>query len=79
MCEYCEPNKDNKCKPMMKCLDNLNGYERIKIHHVRPCKMCPTQDYWRLDCERFGVFVGVKINFCPMCGHKLKEADYGND
>lgn len=35
-CEYCEPNKDNKCKPMMKCLDKLNGYERIKIHHVRP-------------------------------------------
>ena len=71
MCKFCEPNKDNKCKPLMQCLDKLNGYERVRVHHTRPCKADPNRDFWRLYCERFGVFIYAEINYCPMCGRKL--------
>ena len=26
MCEFCEPDKKNKCKPLVKCFDSINGY-----------------------------------------------------
>lgn len=32
-------------------------------------------EYWKnFECMHF-----VKINYCPMCGRKLTEADDGND
>ena len=31
MCEFCEPDKKNKCKPLVKRFDSINGYEKIEL------------------------------------------------
>ena len=41
MCEFCEPDKKNKCKPLVKRFDSINGYEKIELKHAFLAKLCP--------------------------------------
>ena len=66
MCEFCDPDKKNKCKPLVECIDRLNGYEEIELKHAIPCE-------WHLQAGKFGVFIYAQIKYCPMCGRKLGE------
>lgn len=75
MCEFCEPDKKNKCKPLVECIDRLNGYEEIKLHHSRPCKALPNRDEWHLQAGKLGVFLYAQINYCPMCGRNLRRVN----
>ena len=68
MCEFCEPDKKNKCKPFVKCFDGINGYEKIELKHAIPCE-------WHLQAGKFGVFLYAQIKYCPMCGRKLGDTD----
>ena len=71
MCEFFEPDKKNKCKPLVECIDRLNGYEEIKLHHSRPCKALPNRDEWHLQAGKLGGFLYAQIKYCPMCGRKF--------
>ena len=73
MCEYCEPSKHRICKPLS------SRYKGINI---------PLVDIWRNEnSSRLEMLIHydgeepleLNINFCPMCGRNLKEADDGND
>ena len=75
MCKFCEPDKKNKCKPLVKCIDRINGYEEIKLHHSRPCKALPNRDEWHLQAGKFDVFLYAQIKYCPICGRKLGDTD----
>ena len=74
-CKYCTPNKQNRCKPLVKCIDRLNGYEEIELKHAIPCKAFPNRDEWHLKASRFGVGIYVQINYCPICGRKLEAKE----
>lgn len=73
MCEFCEPDKKNKCKPLVKHFDSINGYEEIKLHHSRPCKAFPNRNEWHLSVLSFVACIYAQINYCPMCGRKLED------
>ena len=75
MCEFCEPDKKNKCKPLVKCFDSINGYEKIELSHVLQCKDLPNRDEWHLQAGKLGVFLYAQIKYCPMCGRKLGDTD----
>lgn len=75
MCEFCEPDKKNKCKPLVKRFDSINGYEKIELSHVLQCKDLPNRDEWHLQAGKFGVFLYAQIKYCPMCGRKLGDTD----
>ena len=57
MCEFCEPDKKNKCKPLVKRFDSINGYEKIELKHAIPCKALPNRDEWHLQAGKLGVFL----------------------
>lgn len=73
MCEFCETNNKNKCKPLVRILDKLNGYEKIALCHLLPSKSLPNRDCWAIEATRFGVGIYAKVNYCPMCGRELGE------
>ena len=75
MCEFCEPDKKNKCKPLVKRFDSINGYEKIELKHAIPCKALPNRDEWHLSVFSFGACIYAQINYCPMCGRKLGDTD----
>lgn len=75
MCEFCEPDKKNKCKPLVKRVDGINGYEKIELQHVLPREALPNRDEWHLQVMSFGTCIYAQINYCPMCGRKLGDTD----
>lgn len=72
MCEYCKKPEDIQFKTIMdnRLIDASLFIDRIRGHI-----------YWRVNHFRGDktLFSYVDINYCPMCGRKLKEADDGND
>jgi len=73
MCEYC----DMKNKPMAYRFDGIYK-EKIYVQHLIPAKLRPNGQ-WIIKAEVASGPIYANINFCPMCGRKLKEADDGND
>lgn len=65
MCEYCEKFKDNQFKILM---DNRPIDAMLFIDGEQ------SRMFWRVNGFRNGtLFAYADINYCPMCGHNLKE------
>lgn len=58
-CCYCAPN--NRC-------EMNNAGDRFVMQHE-------TGEKWHLCAETRHTFLMLKINYCPMCGRKLKKSD----
>lgn len=58
ICEYCELDKDECVKPFDK---HAHAY------------LYPTMGEWRLIFKYATYKKSLAINYCPMCGRKLKE------
>ena len=72
MCEYCEKPEDIQFKTLMDS-EPIDASLFIDGVHSRI--------FWRVNHFKGDktLFSYVDINYCPICGHKLKEADDGND
>ena len=58
MCEYCNENKSYK-KRLYDCDDEIFINDKNKLNVY-------------VDCEEYQYNIEIKINYCPMCGRKLK-------
>jgi len=69
MCEYCN-NKPNPIVPDIKPLARDIRYGGFEV------ELYEMNSIWSLDIDYNGMYEGNKtsitINFCPMCGRKLK-------
>lgn len=61
-CDYCE-GSDIKRKHLMSDTDN----------NVVIINSCGYLEESRTSINTIGIYIGVKINFCPMCGRKLNN------
>ena len=64
VCRYCHRDRDGYVQNLPR---EGTGKAFIHYHH-------PTNGGWDLHVSgKYSTEVKIKINFCPMCGRKLKE------
>lgn len=72
-CKHCDFKKPKgigypEGKPMA-----TNEEGRIVLMHENGCRAIPDENEYIIDCDLFGVGMYAVINFCPICGRKLKD------